>query len=130
MNALTAQEEEYNDWLRAGSEASGAALAARAEHYSALGAVITAARPGEDPGRELTDRLEAARTALFKAERVWETTLAPGCACGKCEPACDKRPYFPCCGACVNEGRGADEGWPERHLRILAEAGGVRGVTA
>jgi len=55
--------------------------------------------------------------------------LAAGCLCGQCDPICKYALFRPCCGACRNEGRGADAGWPERQIRILArfaaEAGGV-----
>jgi hypothetical protein len=30
-----------------------------------------------------------------------ESELSPGCVCGRCNPACDKRPFLPCCGACM-----------------------------
>lgn len=39
--------------------------------------------------------------------------LAAGCLCGQCDPICKYALFRPCCGACRNEGRGADAGWPE-----------------
>ena len=41
--------------------------------------------------------------------------LAAGCLCGQCDPICKYALFRPCCGACRNEGRGADAGWAARH---------------